>query len=318
MSDLGARRMLTPSGITRVVVRLEEQGLVRREPDPADGRAAFAVLTRPGPRGAAARAGRPPRHGARALPRPAHQPRTRAPRPALREGATRRRQRFGLAAAETSAQTGSRRSPFLSYAVTCGAEWPGVLEYPEEADGSTVWYSADMSPTCALRRPRSAARGCSPSAAVEDRRRECRRDEGAHERRRGEVRRTVLVVGVVRRLPVPATGAGVQELVAGPSTRHALGRRRRWRSRASGGAGGGGTSRAAIASGARVCGGHYDAPPALGPDRRLCRHHPVVLPFEPGVHVNYGRSVLRIDGLPKLKELSVQRLGRMPGESVWE
>jgi DNA-binding MarR family transcriptional regulator len=48
MSDLGAQRMLTPSGITRVVVRLEERGLVRREPDPADGRAAFAALTRPG------------------------------------------------------------------------------------------------------------------------------------------------------------------------------------------------------------------------------------------------------------------------------
>jgi DNA-binding MarR family transcriptional regulator len=48
MSDLGARRMLTPSGITRVVTRLEEEGLVRREPDPADGRAAFAVLTKDG------------------------------------------------------------------------------------------------------------------------------------------------------------------------------------------------------------------------------------------------------------------------------
>lgn len=48
MSDLGARRLLTPSGITRVVGKLEEQGLVRREPDPADGRAAFAVLTRAG------------------------------------------------------------------------------------------------------------------------------------------------------------------------------------------------------------------------------------------------------------------------------
>ena len=48
MSDLGARRMLTPSGITRVVLRLEQNGLVRREPDPADGRAAFAVLTRKG------------------------------------------------------------------------------------------------------------------------------------------------------------------------------------------------------------------------------------------------------------------------------
>src|SRR5438874_11611068 len=40
MSDLGARRMLTPSGITRVVSRLEAKGLVQREPDPADGRAA--------------------------------------------------------------------------------------------------------------------------------------------------------------------------------------------------------------------------------------------------------------------------------------
>jgi DNA-binding MarR family transcriptional regulator len=48
MSDLGAQRMLTPSGITRVVTRLEDRGLVRREPDPADGRAAFAALTRPG------------------------------------------------------------------------------------------------------------------------------------------------------------------------------------------------------------------------------------------------------------------------------
>jgi DNA-binding MarR family transcriptional regulator len=50
MSDLGARRMLTPSGITRVVSKLEQQGLVRREPDPADGRAAFAVLTPDGVR----------------------------------------------------------------------------------------------------------------------------------------------------------------------------------------------------------------------------------------------------------------------------
>jgi DNA-binding MarR family transcriptional regulator len=48
MTELGVRRMLTPSGITRVVDRLEERGLVGREPDPADGRAALAVLTRPG------------------------------------------------------------------------------------------------------------------------------------------------------------------------------------------------------------------------------------------------------------------------------
>src|SRR6516165_8305294 len=37
MSDLGARRMLTPSGITRVVSKLERRGLVLREPDPPDG-----------------------------------------------------------------------------------------------------------------------------------------------------------------------------------------------------------------------------------------------------------------------------------------
>jgi DNA-binding MarR family transcriptional regulator len=48
MSDLAARRMLTPSGITRVVIRLENEGLVRREQDPDDGRAALAVLTRQG------------------------------------------------------------------------------------------------------------------------------------------------------------------------------------------------------------------------------------------------------------------------------
>jgi DNA-binding MarR family transcriptional regulator len=48
MSDLGAQRMLTPSGITRVVTRLEERGLVRREADPVDGRASLAALTKPG------------------------------------------------------------------------------------------------------------------------------------------------------------------------------------------------------------------------------------------------------------------------------
>ncbi len=48
MSDLGTRRMVTPSGITRVVIRLEERGLVQREPDPADGRASLAALTRLG------------------------------------------------------------------------------------------------------------------------------------------------------------------------------------------------------------------------------------------------------------------------------
>lgn len=45
MSRLGEQRMLTPSGITRAVVRLEERGLLRRDRDPSDGRAFFATLT---------------------------------------------------------------------------------------------------------------------------------------------------------------------------------------------------------------------------------------------------------------------------------
>lgn len=48
MSALGAQRMLTPSGITRVVKYLEGRGLVRREVDPADGRGSFAAMTRRG------------------------------------------------------------------------------------------------------------------------------------------------------------------------------------------------------------------------------------------------------------------------------
>ncbi len=48
MSELGARRLLTPSGITRAVERLERRGLLAREQDPADGRAFFAALTGPG------------------------------------------------------------------------------------------------------------------------------------------------------------------------------------------------------------------------------------------------------------------------------
>jgi DNA-binding MarR family transcriptional regulator len=45
MSRLGEQRMLTPSGITRAVMRLEERGLLRRDQDPSDGRASFATLT---------------------------------------------------------------------------------------------------------------------------------------------------------------------------------------------------------------------------------------------------------------------------------
>jgi DNA-binding MarR family transcriptional regulator len=46
MSDLAhAMTSITPSGLTRLVDRLEEEGLVRRERCPSDRRGAFAVIT---------------------------------------------------------------------------------------------------------------------------------------------------------------------------------------------------------------------------------------------------------------------------------
>ena len=48
MSDLGVRQMLTPSGITRLVARLERRGLLQRVPDPNDGRGSLAALTHTG------------------------------------------------------------------------------------------------------------------------------------------------------------------------------------------------------------------------------------------------------------------------------
>jgi DNA-binding MarR family transcriptional regulator len=48
MSRLGELRMLTPSGMTRAAMRLENRGFLTREQDPSDGRAFFATLTREG------------------------------------------------------------------------------------------------------------------------------------------------------------------------------------------------------------------------------------------------------------------------------
>ena len=45
MSDLAAQTILTASGLTRSVDRLEAAGLVRREACPSDRRGAYAVLT---------------------------------------------------------------------------------------------------------------------------------------------------------------------------------------------------------------------------------------------------------------------------------
>lgn len=45
MSDLAQQVTLTPSGLTRVVDRLEDEGYVRRDVCPTDRRGSFAVLT---------------------------------------------------------------------------------------------------------------------------------------------------------------------------------------------------------------------------------------------------------------------------------
>ena len=45
MHELARAVILSRSGLTRLVDRLEEAGFLRREPDPADRRGSFAVLT---------------------------------------------------------------------------------------------------------------------------------------------------------------------------------------------------------------------------------------------------------------------------------
>jgi DNA-binding MarR family transcriptional regulator len=45
MAQLAERVLLSPAGISHLVTRLERDGLVRREVDPADGRRWFTVLT---------------------------------------------------------------------------------------------------------------------------------------------------------------------------------------------------------------------------------------------------------------------------------
>ena len=62
MSELADAALLTRSGMTRLVDRLERQGLVRRERCAADGRGTYAVITPEG----AARFARPGRRTSRA------------------------------------------------------------------------------------------------------------------------------------------------------------------------------------------------------------------------------------------------------------
>ena len=45
MQELGERVVLSRARVSRLVGELEVEGFVRREPDPSDGRATFAVIT---------------------------------------------------------------------------------------------------------------------------------------------------------------------------------------------------------------------------------------------------------------------------------
>jgi DNA-binding MarR family transcriptional regulator len=50
MSDLARQVIMTPSGLTRAIDRMEEAGLVRRDPCPSDRRVFYTVLTAKGRR----------------------------------------------------------------------------------------------------------------------------------------------------------------------------------------------------------------------------------------------------------------------------
>lgn len=48
MHELARTILVTRGGLTRLVARIEKAGLLRREPDPDDGRGLYAVLTEEG------------------------------------------------------------------------------------------------------------------------------------------------------------------------------------------------------------------------------------------------------------------------------
>jgi DNA-binding MarR family transcriptional regulator len=45
LSDLASSILLSQSGVSKLLDRMERSGLVHRDPDPTDGRAAFAAIT---------------------------------------------------------------------------------------------------------------------------------------------------------------------------------------------------------------------------------------------------------------------------------
>ena len=77
MRDLGDAVVISKSGLTGVVDRMAQAGLVERIPDPGDRRVTLVALTA-ARRGALRRGpGRPPRRRRRAVPRPARPGRPR-------------------------------------------------------------------------------------------------------------------------------------------------------------------------------------------------------------------------------------------------
>jgi DNA-binding MarR family transcriptional regulator len=48
MSELAEAVLLSRSGLTRLVDRMQREGLVERQPDPCDARGLFTVLTKAG------------------------------------------------------------------------------------------------------------------------------------------------------------------------------------------------------------------------------------------------------------------------------
>jgi len=50
LGDLATTIVLSPSGLSKLLDRMEDSGLIRREPDPRDARSTFATIT---PRGRA-------------------------------------------------------------------------------------------------------------------------------------------------------------------------------------------------------------------------------------------------------------------------
>jgi DNA-binding MarR family transcriptional regulator len=48
LTELASQIVLSPSGLSKLLDRMEDSGLIRREPDPSDARSTFATITAKG------------------------------------------------------------------------------------------------------------------------------------------------------------------------------------------------------------------------------------------------------------------------------